>query len=146
MYQTLLADRFGLKFHRETRELSALVFTIDKSGLKMKKNESPDAFDFPIKPAGPGKTIGTRVNLEYLCWFISQPFNMPVVDKTGLEGFYDFTLELPPPDVDRLKEGGGPDIGSVFSAIRQQLGLNVESRKAPTPVMVIDHVEKPGEN
>jgi uncharacterized protein (TIGR03435 family) len=148
MYKTMLADRFGLKFHYETKEMAALMFTVDKSGLKMKKNDSPEPFDFPIKPGGgPGKIIGTHVNMEYFCWFTAQPFNLPVVDQTGLDGFYDFTLELPPPDPERPREGGGPpDMGDRFAAIRAQLGIKVESRKAPVKVMVIDRAEKPGEN
>jgi len=146
MYKTMLADRFGLKFHHETREMAALVFTVDKSGVKMKRNDSPEPFDFPIKPDGEGKMVGTHVNMEYFCWFVAQRLNLPVADQTGLDGFYDFTLQLPPPDPDRVRENGGPDVGDLFAAIREQLGVRVESRKAPVPVMVIDEVKRAGEN
>jgi uncharacterized protein (TIGR03435 family) len=153
MYQTLLADRFQLRFHMETKEQTAYAVTVDKSGSKMKKNLSPEPFDFPLKPNGPGKLLAQHLDMKYFCWWLGQPLQAPVVNLTGLNGFYDFTLELPPPDPDRLKaegdrkaEGGRPDPSDLFAAIRDQLGLKVEMRKAPVPIMVIDHAEKPGEN
>jgi uncharacterized protein (TIGR03435 family) len=147
MYQTMLADRFQLSFHMETKEQTAYVLTVDKSGSKMKKNLSPDPFDFPLKPNGPGKLVAQRLDMKYFAWWLGQPLQTPVVNMTGLDGFYDFNLELPPPDPDRLKaEGDRRDPSDLFAAIRDQLGLKVEMRKAPVPVMVIDHAEKPGEN
>jgi len=148
MYQTMLADRFHLQYHMETREQTAYVLTVDKSGSKMKKNLSPDPFDFPLKPNGPGKLVAQHLDMKYFSWWLGQPLQTPVVNMTGLDGFYDFNLELPPPDPDRIKAEGGDrrDPSDLFAAIRDQLGLKVEMRKAPVPVMVIDHAEKPGEN
>jgi uncharacterized protein (TIGR03435 family) len=153
MFQTLLADRFKLQFHKEKREISALVLSVDKSGSKLKVSEAQDWTDIPIKPAGPGKIAGTRVPIPYLCWFLSQQANIPVVDNTGLTGFYDFTLQLPPPQPGAEGSGGrgtepAPQdrMADAFAALREQLGLKLESRKAPVEVYVIDHVERPAEN
>jgi|SRR5579862_218478 len=151
MFKTLLADRFALKFHTETRELPMLALTVDKSGQKMKLSESQQPFEIPIKPAGRGKVAGERVPMSHLAWFLAQQLNRPVVDQTGLDAFYDFELEWapePPPGLaipqNELRDRPeGPDL---FSAVRQQLGLKLESQKGPVQVMVIDHVEKPSAN
>jgi uncharacterized protein (TIGR03435 family) len=140
MFQTLLADRFQLRFHTETREMTAYVLTLDKSGSKMKRNPSPEPFDFPLKPTGPGKFVPNHLDMKYFCWWLGQPLQAPVVNQTGLDGFYDFTLEVPPP------ENGRPDPSDTFAAMREQLGLKMEMRKAPVAVMVIDRAERPGEN
>jgi uncharacterized protein (TIGR03435 family) len=166
MFQTMLADRFKLRFHREKREISAYVLTIDQSGSKLKVNDSPDAFDFPIKPApgrppiGPNgvllKIVGNRVPMSYFTWTLSGYLqNVPVVDKTGLDQFYDFKLEwlqeLPPQVAARAAESAsfsesGPDGPTLPEALREQLGLKLERRKAPAEVCVIDRVEKPEAN
>lgn len=152
MFQTLLADRFQLRFHKDTRDLQAFVMTVDKSGSKLKASQSQNWTEIPIRGAGPGKIVGTRAPMPYLCWFIAQPLNVPVVDHTGLNGFYDFTLAIPPPPPPAGAQPDGRDAapqdrrGDVFAAIREQLGLKLESRKVPVEVFVIDHVEKPGEN
>ena len=153
MFQTLLADRFQLQFHKEKRTLPALVLTVDKGGSKMKVSESQDWTDIPIKPGGPGKIVGTRVPMNYLCWYLSQPANLPVVDETGLTGFYDFTLQLPPPPpgAERAPADGrdAPSydpMAEAFAALREQLGLKMESHKAPVEVYVIDRVERPSAN
>jgi uncharacterized protein (TIGR03435 family) len=148
MFQTLLAERFKLRFHRERKELAAYALSVDKSGSKLKVSDSKEPFDVPIKPGDqPGKSVGTRVPMEYLCFFLAQLLNVPVVDQTGLDAFYDFTLELPAP-APLLTPGPAPaaDGPDIFTALRQQLGLKLESRKAPVEVFVIDHVERPTNN
>ena len=133
MFQTLLADRFQLKFHREMKTISAYALVVDKPG-KLKVSEATEPFEIPIKPAGFGKADGTRVPMSYLCWFLAQMLNLPVVDKTGLDKFYDFTLswtpELPPgvvlPPGVELPPTDGP---TIFTALREQLGLKLESHK-----------------
>jgi uncharacterized protein (TIGR03435 family) len=168
MFQTMLADRFKLQFHKEKKEIPAYVLSIDKSGSKLKVNESPDPFEIPIKPdgrmsVGPGgimtKIIGTRVPMVYLSWFLSQTLrDDPVVDQTGLEGFYDFKLEwlqeLPPGFAERAGApppaapgaDNAPAGPTLAVALREQLGLKLEKRKAPADVFVIDRLEKPEAN
>ena len=161
MFQNLLVDRFKLKIKRETRTQSAFILSVDKSGSKMTPNPSPEPFDFPIQnpgqvtPPNPPKFIGKHVAMYYLCWWLSQGgvptgVNHPVVDKTGLAGFYDFTLEFAPDLSGRRGPNGetpptfdGPDI---FTALRQQLGLKLESGKGPVEVFVIESAEKPADN
>jgi uncharacterized protein (TIGR03435 family) len=162
MFQTLLADRFELKFHRETRTLPAFLLTVDKGGSKMKVNESPEPFDIPIQlssqaqPPKPPVFTGARVSMEYLSWWLGQQLNnvqqvdRPVVDQTGLKGFYDFKLSYAPDLSGRTGPNGETppsfDGPSLFQALREQLGLKLESSKGPVEVFVIDHVEKPKEN
>lgn len=150
MFQTLLADRFQLKFHKETRELQGYVLTVEKSGSKMKVSELPNTFDIPLRPSGRGKLSGQRVPMDYLAWFLSQQLNQPVIDITGLDKFYDFTLEVAPPappappgSTDLPAAPEGPDI---FGALREQLGLKLEGKKVKAEVYVIDRVERPAAN
>lgn len=152
MFQTLLADRFKLQFHRETKTLPVYELVVDKKA-KLKANESTEAFaDFPIKPAGRGKVAGQRVSMSYLAWFLAQQLNRPILDKTGLAGFYDFDLEwvpeLPPGAALRPEEGAPPvpDGPTIFAALKEQLGLKLESQKGPVEVFVIDRAERPTEN
>jgi uncharacterized protein (TIGR03435 family) len=145
MFQTLLADRFKLQFHKETREIRAYLLTADK-GSKLKVSDGQDPYDIPIKPDGPGRIVGTHVPMSYFSWFLAQRLNTPVVDKTGLDKLYDFTFEFSvPPEV----PGGPPtppDFTAMFAEMHRQLGLNLEQKKAPVEVFVIDRVERPAEN
>jgi uncharacterized protein (TIGR03435 family) len=156
MFQTLLADRFKLQFHREPKEISAYVLSVDKSGSKLTPGDPKDAFDIPMKPGDrPGETIGISVQMSYLCWRLSLQLNTPVVNQTGLDGYYNFMLVLPPPPpvLQRLDTPGtlpaavGSDLAADLStALRQQLGLRLESRKTPVDVFVVDHEERPTNN
>lgn len=157
MYKNLLADRFKLKFHWETREGPVYWLTFDKSGLKMKVNSSPESLKGGVPIAGdpmsPSGAIGDSVAMEYLTWWLGQRLQQdgrPVIDKTGLDSFYDFKLSyLPelPPDFprDRLPPDAA-DRPNIFQALREQLGLRLEPRKGPIPYFVIDHVERPAGN
>jgi uncharacterized protein (TIGR03435 family) len=168
MFQTMLADRFKLQFHREKKEMPAYVLSIDKSGSKLKVNENPDTFVIPIMPdgrasVGPGgimmKITAIRCPMVYFTWFLSQTLrDDPVVDQTGLAGFYDFKVEwlqeLPPGMAERAgaapPAAAGADTGpagpTLAVALREQLGLKLEKRKAPADVFVIDRAEKPEAN
>ena len=154
MFQTLLAERFNLQFHREPKEIVAYVLSVDKSGAKLTPGDSKDAFDIPMRPGDrPGETIGVSVQMSYLCWRLSLQLNSPVVNQTGLDGYYNFTLVLPPPPIERLDATGplpattSSDLAADLStALRQQLGLKLESRKVPVEVFVVDHVERPTNN
>ena len=157
MFQALMADRFELKFHREKRDLPAYELVLDKPGdrgSKMTANDSDNHFDIPILPAGRNKVQGSRVPMAYLAWWLSQQLNRPVLDKTGLDKFYDFTLEWAPdpqpPDGTRPPGAEAPapppDGPTMFTALREQLGLRLESRRSSVEVFVIDHAARPAEN
>jgi uncharacterized protein (TIGR03435 family) len=155
LFQAMVVERFRLQFHRENRTLPALLLTVDKAGSKMKANENPDAWEIPItatggvQPPKPPKFTGNRVAMSYLSWWLAQLQNRPVLDKTGLPGYWDFTLEFVPDGAaDRTVTGPNGesvplfDGPTLYAALREQLGLKLESTKGPVEVYVIDHVEK----
>jgi len=162
MFQNMLADRFKLQFHRETRTLPVWVVTMDKNGSKMKVNPSPEQFEVPIKLGGAGAAstsltfTGIHTNMEYLCWWLGlvinrfQQVDRPVVDRTGLKGFYDFTLTFVPDPSGRTGPNGEPlasfEGSNLAEALQEQLGLKFENTKSPVQVFIVDHVEKPSEN
>ena len=154
----VLATRFGMKFHMEQRELSAYVITVAKSGPKLTPTASG-----PDDPPGVGLEFGnaTMHNItiaNFSKWFQTYVLDRPVVDRTGLTGFYDFTLKWAPDDSQFPQQraaGSSPrpplpdEIAAqpaINQAMEQQLGLKIERMKTMVPVMVIDHAEKPGAN
>ena len=153
MFQNLLVVRFSLKFHKETREGPVYALTVTPSGLKMKPNDGPESFEIPMNFGADGAMVGKRVPMPYLCWFLGQQLQhdeRPVIDLTGLQGFYDFTLLFAPqlpPDVPRESLPPGLlDRLSLFEAVKQQLGLMLTAQKGPVEYYVIDHVERPSDN
>jgi uncharacterized protein (TIGR03435 family) len=153
MLENLLVDEFKLKLRKEPKEGPVFALTIDKSGLKMKRNESPEDFEIPVQGGPGGITVGKRVAMDRLCFTLGsflQNDGRPVIDRTGLTGFYDFTLsflpELPPGfDKDRLP----PEMlsrPSLFDAVKSQLGLKLEPTKGPVEYYVVEHIEKPAQN
>jgi uncharacterized protein (TIGR03435 family) len=152
MYQNMIIDRFKMKFHWDTRDMSMYALVQDKSGEKMKLNTDPEPFDFPLRMTAFGRLEAKHCDMRYFTYSISgMPWiGRPVVDRTGLDksAFYDFTLlfapEVPAEVAARgnLPSAPGPDF---FTAIREQLGLRLEAKKGPVPVMVIDSIQKPSE-
>ena len=105
----------------------------------------------PIRPGGNGQVLFTGVEMERLAWFLGTRLGRPVLDRTGLTGAYDFTLSWA--SAERPVGPGDPgdspadEVGpSLFSAVRQQLGLRLESRKGPVVFLTIEHLERPTEN
>ncbi len=149
MYQNLLADRFGLKFHIETKEGPVYGLTVEPSGTKMKLNEGTEDFSIPITFTNDG-VAGVRVSMNYLSWWLGQQVqrdDRPVVDQTGLKGKYDFKLSFAPPlPPDVVPPPEFKDRPSLFDALRDQLGLRLKAQTGPVEYIVIDHVEKPSEN
>ena len=157
MIQKLLADRFQLKFHFEKRELSVYAITIAKTGAKITRSQ-----DDPNNLAGwnigrsPSGTTFTFRNapLSQITAVLQNSLDKPVVDQSGLSERYDFTVTFTPDPAQAALLGGPPLPGAdnrdaapdLFAAFQQQLGLKLESTKAPVDVMVIDKVEKPSEN
>jgi uncharacterized protein (TIGR03435 family) len=150
MFQNLLADEFGLKFHRETKEGAVYALTVDKSGLKMRINESPQDFNVPVVGPNNGVAVGRRVGMEYLCWWLGTLVlfrdERPVIDKSGLKGNYDFDLTFAPELGPGVPNDDFKDRLPIFEALRQQLGLELKPQKGTVEVFVIDHVERPAAN
>ena len=160
MLLELLVDRFGLKYHRETRDLPVYDLVIAKGGLKMQlaKDQDP-AKARHMMMVDAGKLESTAMKVENLRHALSQQLGRTVVDKTGLTGNYDFTLNWTPdqPTPDMEAQGDAPPAPnsdaapstpgpSLFTAIEEQLGLKLESAKGLEEVIVIDHIEQPSAN
>jgi bla regulator protein blaR1 len=190
--QALLADRFKLTLHRETKDLSVYELVVAEGGPKLQEAKPAEMAsagipapppppppagptadsqtDESIKPPGgplraglmqmdPGKLINRGATLEPLVEQLSWQLGRSVLDKTGLTGMYDFTLQWTPdpshavtlkgteesqPSADSIPSGSsGP---TLFTALEEQLGLKLVPQKASMQVLVIDHVEPPAEN
>jgi len=142
--QSLLIERFGLVLRRETREMPIYALTVDKGGVKI--TESPEGPTSLQMPTGRPRLLGKGVSMPMLAGTLSNVLLRPIVDETGLKGRYDLQLEWSP-DSSPNPDGAQSDLGpSLFTAIREQAGLRLESKKGPGPVFVIDKISKPDEN
>lgn len=165
MLLPLLEDRFGLKYHHETKELQVYTLVVAKSGPKMAESKpvTGDAKDMPklmMRMSGEGLSLeGGEVSMEGLAHTISMQLGATVVDKTGLTGHYDLALHWVPEQGMRMGPKGpegGPEPGggsstsptgpSLVTAIQEQLGLKLEAKKEPVDVIVIDQVSQPSPN
>ena len=156
MIQKLLADRFQLKFHKDKKELSVYVLSVSKTGQKMTKDDSnPNGLPALFFQGGLGKlNVRNALMTDFTGLMQSAVLDRPVLDQTGLDGRWDFTLNWTP-DESQFKGMGvtvPPPTDSadappnLYTAIQEQIGLKLEATKAPADVMVIDHVEKPSAN
>ena len=144
MLQTLLADRFQLRIHRETREVAAYALVVGKSGHKLKESTADEPGKNFVRTDGIGlHMVATKGTMEYLASQLSGSAGRPVVDRTGFTGFYAFTLDWIPATRTLEPDSDAP---SMFTAIQEQLGLKLEPTKVPYPMLIIDHAEKPTEN
>jgi uncharacterized protein (TIGR03435 family) len=150
MLATLLADRFHLQFHRETRELPLYKLVIAKGGLKMRQVKDGEKRDHSSGISNRDSHLtGWAQPVSQLVYFLSGSYlNEPIADETGLIGNYDFDLKWTPDPNQAYQrdEAADPTGPSLFSAIQEQLGLKLEAAKGPVEVLVIDHVERPSEN
>ena len=147
MLRPLLADRFQLKFHRETRQMPVYSLVVAKGGPRLQPTADGVSGYFT---AGRGLIQGRAVEIPTLANLLGGSLGQSVVDKTGLTGHFDIKLEWTPTEGernytfdDRPLDGGG---SSIFTALQEQLGLKLEAGKGPVEVFVIDHVERPSEN
>jgi uncharacterized protein (TIGR03435 family) len=157
MMQSLLAERFHLKFHFETKEMPVYSLTVESSGPKLTAHDAANSGEPWIEQGRDApfraRWKATATSMELFAFRLAAILDRPVIDRTALKGDYDFTLtytmDLPPnlPSTALLNgepiDTSGP---SIFLAIRQQLGLRLDTRRGPAKVMVIDHVEKPSAN
>ncbi|MDP9170278.1 MAG: TIGR03435 family protein [Acidobacteriota bacterium] len=149
MLQTLLADRFKLTLHRDSKEVSGYALTLTKTGSKLRAT----AENIPPRTSlGPGKLEATGTTPQKLSDLLAKISGRPVSNETGLPGRFDFTLEWSPDET--LKMRSPEDIAdaaatgpSLFTAVQEQLGLKLESRKVKVEILVVDHMERtPTEN
>jgi uncharacterized protein (TIGR03435 family) len=156
MVQILLTDRFKLAFHRETRDFPFYALIVDKNGPKISATESTEGTSpAGMRNNGPGNWSATRASMAILANVLTRQTGVSVQDMTGLSGVYNFTLQWTPDRAPQPPlEGaagtaveGGSDGPSLLSAIRDQLGLKLELRKGPLPIIVVDQLQsQPIEN
>jgi uncharacterized protein (TIGR03435 family) len=137
----LLADRFALKSHVETRESTVYVLGLAKNGPKLTAHD--DGSGASARTVC-GQMTGRRITVGVLATMLSRQLERDVSDQTGLTGKYDFQLNWTP------DSGPCQDLSpaepSLFTALQQQLGLKLESTKGQVETLVIDRVERPSEN
>ena len=152
MQQSLLADRFQLKAHFETREMPVYQLVLAKGGSKLKEEPDPTKHRFGMSPSlfRGSATIHDLIDVLECAADIG---GREVIDQTGLAGVYDFSLKWTPLQTVAAPggESGSPpslDVegASLFTAIEEQLGLKLVSAKGPGQVLVVDHIERPSEN
>jgi len=170
MLQALLAERFQLKLHRESREFPIYALVVAKNGPKLHGAVPGDTYPNGIKGPdgiahagmmmmGRGQLTAQALPISSLVQMLSSQLSRTVLDKTGLTGKYDIALHWapddseapmlkpvpggPPPQAAASADSSGP---SIFTALQEQLGLKLESQKGPVEVLIIDHVERPSEN
>jgi uncharacterized protein (TIGR03435 family) len=152
--QTLLADRFKVRLHREMSERPVFALVVDKNGPRMKKEgAAPDA---GINSDSAGSVTFKAVSMAKLVNFLERPkvaLDRPVVDQTGLTGTYSFALNWTPetvrndPAATTDAKAATEEFPSIFQALQTQLGLKLEARKMPVEILVIDSAERaPTEN
>jgi uncharacterized protein (TIGR03435 family) len=154
MFRAVLAERFGLKFHRESRPLSVYELVIAKGGHKLKppcEGQTTPVTRVAMGAAGEPAAAGTesarmqesrlagiescRQNLAQLVAHLTRSVDRPVIDKTGLQGDYSIKVQW-----------SAESSPTIWTALQEQLGLKLEPSRSPVEVLVIDHAEKPSAN
>jgi uncharacterized protein (TIGR03435 family) len=146
MLRKLLAERFGLVFHREKRELAVYAITVAKGGAKLTKSKSdPNGLPDSTGDWQNGQQVMRFTNNGMADFALCMQFflDRPAVDQTGLPGKYDFVLKWTP---DVAKVGDASAAPGIFTAVQEQLGLKLEPVKASADVLVVDKVERPSAN
>ena len=136
MVRSLLAERFQLQVHQAAREMPIFTLEIAKGGPKIRVASPGSGPEI----RGPhGHLTARRITAEMLARLLANELARPVVNRTGIDGAFDADLEwTPEQDTDP-----GP---SIFTAIEEQLGLKLESKRAPVDVLIVDRVERPSAN
>jgi uncharacterized protein (TIGR03435 family) len=133
MTQRMLADRFGLQVHYESKDLQTYVLTVAKGGPKLKPHTSAEEGAFIYSEE---RVVFRAIGMAGLADRLSSPLfrlDRPVVDHTDLEGSFDFTLNW------SAKDPTGP---SLFTAIEEQLGLRLATERLPFRILIVDNVNR----
>ncbi len=162
MLQVMLADRFKLKVHHEQKELTVYNLVVAKGGTRLKENVAePVAADALPTQTGKvgsgmmrlmmGNLTATGVPISNLADFLAQTVHKQVIDKTGLTGKYDITLQWTPDDMPagaaaHAATGIDNNAPSIYTALQEQLGLKLDSVRGPVDTIMVDHVEMASEN
>jgi len=142
--RAMLEDRFQLKTHRETKQLPGYSLAADDHGPKLQPNT-----DGKVSTGSSKDTLNAKkVNMQWFAAFLIQKLGVTVVDETGLKGEYDFILHWSPESTQLASPDDpfGSKYPSIFTAVREQLGLRLIKRTVPTELLVIDSVQRPSPN
>jgi uncharacterized protein (TIGR03435 family) len=154
MFQTLLSERFKLKVHRETREMTAYELVVAKGGAKLKAADPDGEVTLDGQPIEQGNSfsaygadggthlLGRSASMERLVYALSGRLRAPVVDRTGLTGLFDYNVVFSREDVP--SDAGGPP--ALATALQEEMGLRLEKGRSQVEIIVVDHVEKPSAN
>ena len=130
MLQAILADRFKLLIHRDSRAVGIFELRVAASGLKVR--ETPGSVT-ALTDGGPGRLTARGASMAHFAEVLSRETSFPIVDRTRLRGLYDFKLEWKP---------GEASPASVIQAIQEQLGLRVDPNRVQIGVLVVDNAER----
>jgi uncharacterized protein (TIGR03435 family) len=146
MIQTLLVNRFQLKFHREPKEYAGYALVVAKGGPKFHEGRDLKSDD-PRRGTltNPDKFNSAKIDIPYFANYISGILRVPVLDRTDLKGNYEITLVFTPDGAEPV-DPTAPSSASLITAVQEQLGLKLESQKIPIEIFVVDHVARPAEN
>jgi bla regulator protein blaR1 len=150
LVQALLADRFKLEVHRETKDLPIYALIVGKKGAKIQlsaeSNPSKQGFVSRSRIAG-------NFSMADFAKILGPLLSRSVIDSTGLKGTYALNLQWTPitgqePPVPGVEAGApaDPNEPAIFTAIQEQLGLQLKSQKGPVDIIIIERVERPSEN
>jgi uncharacterized protein (TIGR03435 family) len=146
MTQALLADRFKLEAHRETREMPVYVLIPAKGGLKL-GSIGPPSKDWVRAQVGYGSLQAKEMPTAQLLSILGGIVHREVLDESGIKGVFDIKLEWAPDDVPSNPAASvNPVKPSIFTALQEQAGMKLESRKVPMQVVVVDRAERPSGN
>jgi len=139
MMRSLLAERFKLRVHTETRELSSYALVTESGGSKVRFVETGEGIrQNPFNMTDRGRLVGTKVMPAMLAKVLAEQIGRPVVDQTEIKMPFDFVLEWNP-----IEQGDQfQSRPSIFTAVREQLGFRLNARKSAVEVIVIDAVER----
>jgi len=155
MLRAMLADRFHLQLHTETRKEPIFNLEVSRGGIKVKEVDPPvaPAKESPVGAAvgnDSGRLIGNKSTMAGLAEALAIFLERPVVDRTGLKGYYDFDVEWETPEAPERRPpvpGSGPEgVGLLISNLQIQLGLRLRKTTGPVEYLVVDHVEPPTSN
>ena len=136
MLRTLLADRLGVKTHTERKEMQVYELTLANGGRKFHESSTDGS---PVFSENKGSILAERISMQDFAEKISEAVDRPVMDATDLKGRYDVSMNVNA----YMTEGKRLDVMSVlFTAMQQQLGLKLESRKDTPNILIVDNAEK----
>lgn len=145
--QPLLADRFQLKLHHESKEVPAYVMTVAKRGFKLEPVDAREGCGTNSKGDGHVVTFAAKcIDMKELSDVLARITRMPVSDQTGLKGAYTFSMQWTPDDLKASESSDRPPLPSLFTVLEETLGLKLEQHKTPIDVLVVDSAERPTEN